>query len=45
MPKMLGKKAYYRICVCRDCGNINNIVGFRRREKRREKRLWRRYEM
>ncbi len=39
---MLGKQAYYGVCVCRDCGNINNIVGFRRIQKKKEKRGWKR---
>jgi len=45
MPKMLGKKVYYGICVCRDCGNINSIKFFKKSEKLREERSWRRYEM
>ncbi len=39
---MLGKKAYYGICICRDCGGINDIVGFRRIQKRRERQRWKR---
>jgi hypothetical protein len=37
---MLGRKAWYRICVCIDCGNMKNIPGFRRRQKRKEERSW-----
>lgn len=40
MDKTLGRKVYYGICVCLDCGKINNVKYFKRREKRREKRAW-----
>lgn len=42
MAKMIGKKALYRICVCRDCGNLSKIECFRRRMKLREERQWKR---
>lgn len=43
MGKMLGSKIYYGICVCRDCGMPNDFKSFKRSEKRREKRIWRRF--